>query len=64
MHALGLRRHIGEQRPGIQERGLVGMILEGHQIEPGPPGRLRERDDLLGLLGLGRDERPEYEVVS
>ena len=35
VHALGLGGDIGEQRPRVQERRLVGVVLEGDEIEPG-----------------------------
>jgi hypothetical protein len=40
------------------------MVLERHEVEPGPLGEPGERYDLLGPLVLRRQERPECELVS
>ena len=48
----GGRGDIGQQGPGVQEAGLIGMVLEGDQIEPdllatAEPSRPRFRDSAL-----------------
>ena len=55
---------VAEQRPGVQERRLVGVVLEGHQVQPGLLGEHGEPD---GPLRVGRDrgdERPEQQRVA
>ena len=47
----GLRGDDGQQRPRVEERRLVRVVLEGDEVEPGELGELRERDDGLGIAG-------------
>jgi hypothetical protein len=45
--ALGLRVNVREQHPGIEEGGLVGVILEGDEVEPRRLAQAREGDHSL-----------------
>ena len=64
LHALGRGGHPGQQRPRVEERRLVRVVLERHQVEPGALARLGERDDLLRVLRRRRQEAAEDEVVA
>ena len=55
------KRH---ERPRVEERGLVGVVLEGDQIEAGGLGRLTEQHRHLGVRGGRSDEGAEFERVS
>ena len=46
-----LRRDDGEQRPGVEERRLVGVVLEADEVEADEVGQLRELDDAVGVGG-------------
>ena len=47
-----------------RNRGLVRMVLERRQLEPGRLGEQRELDDPVGLRGVRRDEGAELEVLA
>ena len=53
-----------QQRPGVEEPRLVGVVLEGHEVETRPVGERRELDDRLGVLGGRGDEDAELERVA
>ena len=63
-HALGPRRDEAHERPGVQECGLVRVVLEGHQVEAGGLGRLTEQHRHLWVRRGGSDEGAEFERVS
>ena len=55
----GLRGDVRHQRPGVEERRLVRMVLEGDQIQPELLAQLGELDHPT-RVGVGRgDERAE-----
>jgi hypothetical protein len=62
--AIGRSGDIREERPRVEEGGLVGVVLERHQIEPRLLADLRERDDVLRTPALRSDERSETKVVA
>jgi hypothetical protein len=55
-HPLGPSRDKGQERPGVEEAALVGMILDRYVVEPGLVRRDRLGDRPLVLLGTG-DEK-------
>ena len=59
----GLCGHPAEQRPGVEEPGLVRMVLEGDQIQAGLLAEPGQRDHRFRRLVLRRDERPEAQLV-
>lgn len=61
---LGLGGNPGQQRPRIQEGRLVGVILERREVEAGPLGELRQRDDVFRPLVLRSDECAEGKFVT
>jgi hypothetical protein len=63
-YVLRLRGDPAQQRPGVEERGLVRVVLKRDEVEPCPLGELRERDDVLRAPALRCDEGSEGEVVS
>src|SRR5439155_16519162 len=52
------------QCPGVEERGLVRVVLEGGEVQPDVLGQPGERDDVIGALVLRGDEGAEGEVVA
>ena len=62
--SLGAGRGIRHQRPRVEERRLVGVVLERGEVEPGLLAELRQEDGLLRLLGRRGDERAEQQVVA
>ena len=58
------RRDDRQQRPRVEEARLVGVVLEGDEVEAGDLGELGELDDRVRLLGDRRDEDPELQVVG
>ena len=63
-HARGPGRDRGQQRPHVEEPGLVRMILHGDQVEPGDLGQHRQFDHALGLRRVGGEERAELKGVA
>ena len=59
-----LRGDHRQQRPGVQEARLVGVVLEGHEVQAGDLGELRELDHRVRLLGERRDEDAELQLVE
>jgi hypothetical protein len=59
-----LGRHDRQQRPGVEERRLVGVVLERDDVEPDNVGQPRQLHHAVGLRGDGRDEHAELEVVA
>jgi hypothetical protein len=53
---LGPSGEIGEQRPGVEEAALVGMVLDRDVIEPGLVGGDRLSDRRRGVLGTGHEK--------
>ncbi len=62
--ALGPRGGVRQQRPGVEEGRLVGVVLEGGQVQARGLRLLYERDDLLGRGVRGGDEGSEHELVA
>ena len=62
--ALGLRGDPGQQRPGVEERRLVRVVLERDQVEPACSVSCASATTSLRTLVLRRDERAELELVS
>ena len=56
--ALGPRRDEGHERPRVQERRLVRVVLEGDQVESGGLGRLTEQHRDLGSAAAGVMKAP------
>src|SRR5690606_35934161 len=63
-YPLGASSHIGQQRPGVQERRLVRVVLERDQVEPCPVGGDRQVEHVLWTAGTGGDERAEHQIVT
>ena len=64
MQALRPRGDVREQRPGVEERRLVRVVLEGDEVKTHVLAQLCERDDVLRALVLGGDERAERQLVA
>src|SRR5437879_10406084 len=64
MHALRACGHPGEQRPGVEERGLVRVVLEGHQVEAQFLGEHSELRRMLRWTIDGCNEGPEEQGVT
>ncbi len=64
LHALGGGGDPGQQGPGVEERGLVGVVLECDEVQPRMLARLGECDDPLGVLCRRRQEAAEHQVVA
>ena len=64
LDAVRRRGDPGEQGPRVEERRLVRVVLERHEVQPGPLGGLRQGDDLLRVLRGRRQEGAEHEVVA
>ena len=64
MDARGGGGDVREKGPGVKERRLVRVVLEGHQVEAGVLAELRERDDVLWTPALRGEERSEAELVA
>ena len=62
--AVGPGRDEGHERPRVEERRLVRVVLEGHQVEAGRLRDLRQRDRGLRVRGGRGDEGAEFERVS
>jgi len=62
--ALGPRGHPAQQSPGVEEVGLVGMILEGDEVETEPLTELRQFDWTVRWGVGGRDERGETQRMT
>ena len=62
--AIGRSGDIREERPRVEERGLVRVVLEGHQVEPRLLAELCERYDVLRTPALRGEERSEVKVVA
>jgi hypothetical protein len=62
--ALGPGRHVGHQRPGVEKRRLVRMILERDQVQPGRLGQLGELHHALGLLVARGEKDAERELMA
>ena len=63
-HVGRLGRDHRQQRPHIQERGLIRVVLEADDIEAGDVGKPRQLDHGIRLAGDGCDEHAELEVVA
>ena len=64
MDAVSGSSDIRDERPGVEQRGLVRVVLEGHQVEACLLAELRERYDVLWTPALRREERAEAKVVA
>ena len=53
-----------QQRPRVEERRLVRVVLERHEVQPGALGRLRQRHGLVRVLGRRSQEGAEHQVVA
>src|SRR5690606_18054467 len=60
----GAGGQVGQQGPGVQERGLVGVVLEGGQVQSGLLGELGECDHPLGILVARGEEGAETQFVA
>src|SRR5699024_11373840 len=60
----GSGRHPAEQGPGVQEGGVVGVVLEGGQVQSGALGEFGQSHDLVGVVGRGGQEGTELQSVS
>ena len=58
------RRGDGEERPRVEEAALVGVVLEGDEVEPGRVGEPRQLHDRVRPLRVRRDEDAELELLS
>ena len=56
--------HPAEHGPGIEQGGIVGVVLDERQVEAQLLGEDGEIDGLLRRRGLGGDEHAELERVS
>lgn len=63
-HPFGGCGHPRQQRPRVEERGLVGVVLKGDEVETELLGELGEGDGALGVGGGGRDEHTELNGVT
>src|SRR5690606_16860914 len=61
---LGAGGEVGQQGPGVEERGLVGVVLEGGEVQPGLLGELGEADYPFGILVAWREEGAETQFVA
>lgn len=61
--AIGAGRDIGHQRPGVVVSRLVGVVLEGRQVEADALGQLGQFDRLPSRLIRRGDERAEEKLV-
>ena len=60
----GLRGDVAHQRPGVEERRLVRVVLERREVEP---DLFAESGQHHGLLRIGvrrRQERPEQQIMA
>ncbi len=64
VHALGARRDERQERPRVEEARVVGVVLEGHEVEPGLLAEDGEAHDVVGRARLRGEEGPEDEVVA
>lgn len=55
---------VRDQRPGVEETGLIGMVLEGGEVEPGGFAGLDQRNDRVWLRVRRCDEGAELEFVT
>ena len=62
--AVGRRRDPAHQRPRVVEGGLVGVVLERREVEPGQLGRLGEPHGLRRRLVRRCDEHADLELVA
>jgi len=62
--AVGPRRDEGHERPGVQERRLVRVVLEGDEVQARRLGHLREQNRRLGVRRGRGDEGAELEPMS
>ena len=53
-----------EQGPRVGVTGLVGVVLDGDEVEPADLGDLREQQHVVELGGVGRREQPELQLLS
>ena len=60
----GLRCHVREEAPGVEEARLIRVILERHQVEAAPVSDHSQLDGVMRSLGGRCDERPEEQLVS
>jgi hypothetical protein len=65
-HAHGgrLRRDDRQERPRVQELGLVRVVLEGDEVQPDDVGQASQLKHRWRLVGGRFDEDPELEVVA
>jgi hypothetical protein len=55
----GLRQQRGDQRPGVEELSLVGMVLDPHKGQPAPVRDPRELAVTLKRIGVRDDRDPD-----
>ena len=61
---VGAGGDVGEQRPGVEEARLVGVVLVADQVEPGLLGQFGQPHHDLGRLRRRGDEGAEFELVA
>ena len=60
-----VRAAIGrEQRPGVEVLALVGVVLDGDEVEPSDVGELGQLERLVHPGRVGAREHPELQLVS
>ncbi len=64
LHALGRRGDPRHEGPGVEEGRLVGVVLEGHEVQARVLGELRETHGRLRVAVLRGVEGTEDEVVA
>src|SRR5258707_252371 len=62
--ALGQSGHPAQQSPGIEKARLVGMVLEGDEVEAEPLTELRQLDRTAGRGVGGTDECCETQGMT
>jgi len=62
-HPVGAGGEVGEQRPGVEEARLVGVVLEADDVEPQLLGQFGHPHDQLRPLVRRREEDSELELV-